>query len=143
MATRQYGIDRLRTTLMTAARFEDAMTQFLDLVENDPGIVTDATPCAPRMLVKAIELAAREIVAQDRAQDGAAALAAVSLLAVPGQPSFVHGTVLLGCKLATVLWFEDARVGLLAVVMSYQETRFTRFRLEVAPSGPSGEPGRN
>jgi hypothetical protein len=130
--TRHRRIARLRTTLITATRFEDAMTQFLELVENDPGIVTDATPCSPRLLVRAIELAARDVVS-------GSTLATVSLLSVPGQ-HLVHGTVLLGARLGTVLWFEDARIGLLAVVMSRRETRFTRFRLEVSPTGA---PGRN
>jgi hypothetical protein len=115
-------IEKLKDTVRITAKFEEAMNEFLDLVEAHPQVVTEATLCnpLPGSLIASI--------VRDVSNDP------VSAMSLLRYGDLVHGTLLVGNRLATVIWFPEIKTGVLGLIMSRTETRFTRFRLASAPN---------
>lgn len=120
-------------TLMRSPKFEDAITAFLDAVDADPEIVVESVPCRPTSLVHAAGLAVADVTA-----DPTATITRATLLELPGT-DFIHGTVFVSSavfgaapRLCTVIAFKGPGhpIGVAALAVSRQETRFTRFQLQ-------------
>jgi len=118
----------LKEKLVGAQDFSGVFEFFFDHFGEDPDFMAlgerASNPLLETMLAHiAKQLFGREVPVTD-----------VVLLRVAGH-SFLHGTATLGGKLATVIYFEDKHVGLLAVVWSLAptEAKLARFTGRPAP----------
>jgi hypothetical protein len=115
-------LQTLKRMLTTAREFSSVFAYFLDHFGESPEFIalgerTDSPFLETVLAEIGKELFGKEVQVQD------------VLLTRLAEQGFIHGACSLGGTLANVLYFEDVRMGLLVVVLSFDtnETRLVRF----------------
>jgi hypothetical protein len=112
----------LKERLTTAQDFGDVLTYFLDHFGDHPEFIALGERCEHPFLEAVFAQVGGQLF-------GRAIKVSGVMLTRLAEQAFVHGTVHLENKLATVLYFEDIQKGLLSVVWSASptETKLVRF----------------
>jgi hypothetical protein len=125
-------LETLKHKLTTAKEFSPVFAYFLDHFGEEPAFIalgerTDS-PFLEAMLAQIGEqMFGRKTHVRD------------VLLTRLSEQQFIHGTCTLNGKLTSVLYFEDIRTGLLAVIMSItpSDTKLVRFTGRPMPGTPT------
>jgi hypothetical protein len=129
-------IQDLKRDLGALDDFGQLMCRFFDCVEADPALVTDAEVHRSRDLRRLLEEVASSLLGRPARASGG------ELLRV-ARHRMVHGACWMAGLPATLVWFEDLRQGLMAIVMGDGETRFARFTQLDAAGVDSPDPALN
>jgi hypothetical protein len=115
-------LETLKQKLITAKQFSAVFNYFLDHFGHDPEFIAQGERTHSPFLEAVLTEVGKQLFGKP------VPLADVLLTRLPGH-GFIHGACKLGGHLANVLYFEDGRIGLLAVIESYTspETKLVRF----------------
>jgi hypothetical protein len=125
----------LKDKLVTATEFDDVFRYFLDHFGENPKFIALGERSHDPFLVAVIEQIASQIFGKRVPLDN------LLLTRLPDH-NFTHGGVILNSHLANVLYFDDIRMGLVAVLMGFPtgEMKYARFsgqRPRPVPMNPS------
>jgi hypothetical protein len=119
----------LKAKLLTAKHFGEVTGYFLDHFGDHPAFIKLGEPTTDEFLEQVLEQVAgelfhRPVVVRD-----------LRLVRLP-EHEFVHGGFCVEGKVGTLIYFEDARKGLIAVAWSLAppETKYARFSGRPVPS---------
>lgn len=129
------AIDALRRDLANADDFTALMDRFFDCVEADPELTRAAEGHRSPRLEDLVSRIAGELF------DRSMLVLRFQLLRVP-RYRLVHGSVVIAGRLATVVWFEEPRQGLLAIAMGGSQMHYVRFT-EAGTVPPPADPAAN
>jgi len=116
----------LKQKLVNATQFSDVFSYFLDHFGEQPDFMGLGERTTDPF-VEAVLLQVGQTLF-GKAVD----LTGLLLVQLP-EHQFLHGAATLGGKLATVIYFEDVHMGLIALDWSAKETKFSRFRGQPLP----------
>jgi hypothetical protein len=113
---------------MHAKEFSEVWTYFLDHFGEDPDFMSLGEPARHSFLEMILGQVGRQLHGKP------VPLVDLLLKRLPEQ-GFLHGACTLGGQLASLLYFEDIHMGLMAVVWSISppETKFARFTARPMP----------
>lgn len=126
----------LKDKLLHAKTFADVQTYFLDHFGDQPEFMELGERHRDPFLEAVFASVAEQL------HNGRVPVTNVMLKRLP-EHGFIHGSALLGGRLATLLYFEELRRGLIAVIWSVSppETKFARFLGQPLPR--QGPPSAN
>jgi hypothetical protein len=119
----------LKQKLVEATRFADVFNYFFDHFGEKPEFMKLGEPGSDLLLEAALEQIAEQLFERK------VPVTNVMLVRLAEQ-QFLHGTAMLGDRLATVIYFQEIEMGMLAVLWSHatSETKFIRFRGVAVPT---------
>lgn len=131
------GLHELKQKLLTAKEFAPIWSSFLDHFGEKPAFIA----LGDRTRHAFVEAVVAQVGHQLFGPDGTASNLTLTRLA---DQQFIHGGFLMGARIGGVLYFEDARVGLLVVAPPPPdiEVKYARFWGTPMPRPPV-EPSRN
>jgi hypothetical protein len=112
----------LKARLLTASQFSDVFSYFMDNFGNNLEFIELGEQTRHALVEAVIGQVGKAIFGHDVNPSGL-------VLTRIGDEQFIHGGFLLEGCLASVFYFDDVHVGLMAVVMGNpeNETKFARF----------------
>lgn len=115
-------LETLKQKLLQAREFQEIWAYFMDHFGEDPDFMALGERTRSPFIEAVLSQVGQQIF-------GRPVQTAECLLTRLPEHQFIHGGCILEGKIGNVLYFEDAQVGLLAVVMSLapSETRLVRF----------------
>lgn len=122
----------LKETLVHATNLSDVWTYFYDHFGEDPQFIALGQRARHPFLETVLGEVGRQLFGKTVPVDNL-------LLTELPEHQFVHGGCTLGGRLANVMYFEDIRMGMLAVVVSFtsSETKMVRFTGRPMPVPPT------
>jgi hypothetical protein len=126
----------LKDKLVQASDFFKVYEYFLDQFGEDPEFIALGTPTGSPFLEAVLAEVGKQLFQKE------VALRDVLLTRLPDQ-HFIHGTALLNGRIATVFYFEDVQMGLLAVAVSLSTNQMTVARFSGRRIVASKEPSVN
>lgn len=120
----------LRQMLVEATVFSDVYSYFMDNFGQSPELMTLGEPLRDTTFLEVLELIGSQLIGTK------ARISQPFLLHVP-EHRFTHGVFRLGNHIASVLYFEDVKMGLAAFggLESDGPSQFARFSLVEHPTG--------
>lgn len=125
-------LNQLKQRLLEGDDYADVLQDFLEIFGNDPSFMELGEPVQNELLMSIIAEGAREFLPEPVCLDW------VILIKI-AEANFIHGSFLLCGRVANVIYFPDAGVGVFAVILSMgsePETRVFMFTA-VACTDPS------
>jgi hypothetical protein len=125
-------LETLKQKLTTAKEFTPVFTYFLDHFGENPDFIALGERADSPFLEGVLAQIGKELFGKEvRVED--------VLLTRLAEQQFIHGACSLGGRLANVLYFEDVRMGLLVVIMSFgsSDTKLVRFTGKLLPGAPA------
>jgi hypothetical protein len=125
-------LETLKQKLTTAKEFTPVFTYFLDHFRKNPDFIALGERTDSPFLETVLAQIGKELFGKEvRVED-------VLLTRLDAQ-QFIHGACSLGGRLANVLYFEDVRMGLLVVIMSFDsnDTKLVRFSGRPTQAAPA------
>lgn len=113
------SIHSLKRDFLCAEDFNELLGRFFSCVEEDPALVTGARTCQALWLQQLLAQVAGSMLLLPEL------VFCADLVHVP-EVGLVHGRCVASGRPGVVIWFEDLRAGLLALVLG-EEMRFVRF----------------
>jgi hypothetical protein len=129
-------LQELKGRLINEGDFKKVWEAFFDWMDANLEFMDLGSPFSDRQ----IESAIAHVVAQTLPGERSAVMLRLIRLA---DQKFIHGAVNVGRRAGGLIYFEDVKVGLLAVCDHFpsDETKFARF--STMPHKPGGRPSRN
>lgn len=120
----------LRQLLVQATDFSDVYGYFMDHFGQSPELMTLGEPLSDTTFLEVLELIGSQII-------GMKARISQPFLLHLAEHGFIHGVFRLGDHIASVLYFEDVKMGLAAFggLGSEGPSQFARFSLVEHPTG--------
>ena len=121
-------LDTLKQKLVTASSFAEVAEYFMDHFGENEEFLDCGVRTESPLLESVISQIAKQLFSREVVPNG------LLLVRVPGT-SFIHGGFLLEGKVGSVIHFEDAHIGLVSIVWSFNtnETKYARFSTQVIP----------
>jgi hypothetical protein len=126
-------VTMLKMKLVEEKELRDVMNYFFDHLGEDEAFIDLSKPTRHQMLEAIIGQTVGPMVGSK----GKAVLVNFVLLHVP-EHQFYHGAFLIQGRMANVIYFDDIKMGCIAVVMSLAgKTNFIRFSAQEMPHKPA------
>lgn len=125
MIDRAARLAELERSLDTCPDLGQVMSQFFDLVSDDPALIADCRPVTSDPLTTITRLAARHALRAAGLRTRGPVRTAWLRLRDQG---FVHGQVAVGCCIGAAFFFERRGLGLVALVTGLDTVLYGRLR---------------
>jgi len=121
-------LDTLRYKIDTVTTLSNAFEYFFDHFGDHPEFHTFGEPATDTILEQLLSHVAGAVLKTDRIK-----LAGLRLLRI-AEYNFIHGGMMINGSIATVIYFDDIRKGILALKQpSSPNTDFARFTADMLP----------